>query len=71
MGATMLRESQVLALAAIASGGFIAVAVYYVWPELYWWAYPLIGVAAVGPAYQPWAGVRADEKIIDRRLMHK
>ncbi len=67
----MLRDSQLLALGALACASFISFGVYYIWPDLYWWAYPLVGVLAVAAAYHPWADLVAEEKIIDRRLMNK
>jgi len=71
MGAQMLRDSQLLALGALACAGFVSFGVYCIWPDLYWWAYPLVGVLAAAAAYRPWADLVAEEKIIDRRLMNK
>jgi len=72
IGATMLRESpQAFALGAIASGIVIASGLYYVWPDFYWWIYPLIGLGVVGAAYQPWVDMLAEEDLVDRRLMRK
>ena len=71
MGAEMLKESQVIARSALAIGSMIAFGVWYVWPDFPWYTYPLIGLLAVGPAWQPWADAVADEKVVDRRLMKK
>ena len=71
MGAAMLKESQVIVRAAFAIGSFITFVVWYIWPDFPWYSYPLIGLLAVGAAYQPWADVVAEEKVIDRRLMQK
>ena len=65
----MLKESQLIFRGAVAVGSFIAFGVWYVWPHFPLYAYPVIGVLAVGAAWQPWADAVADEKVVDRRLM--
>ena len=67
----MLRDSQLLALGALACARFISFGIYCIWPDLSWWVYPLVGVLAAAAAYRPWADLVAEEKIIDRRLMSK